>query len=443
MCLTIPGKVISVDKGIATVKSTRETAQIDLGLVFDAQPGDWILYATNRAVKRISEDDAKEIIALLEDNYHPVDVSALPLKFKKIIYKVRSGDSALSKEEILYLLSLKGRANLETLYAEANFLRKDKIEDFICIHGIIEFSNYCKNDCLYCGIRKSHANHRFRMQPHEIVEVAKIAVEDDGYKLLVLQSGEDDFYSDQMLIDLVREIKSKMRVFVFLSVGERSFDFYKKAYQAGATGALIRFESGNADLYARLRPGHKLADRLNLIKEMRDLGYYVATGSLFGVPGQTLEDLASDLLLLKGLDVPMVSSGPYIGAKGTPLQISKSEFPISKQFPKTPTGQFQNISDKVLLELTLKYIAIARFLMPESKIPVTTALETLNPEGRHRGLLAGANSLMFNLTPDKYSKDYQIYDNKYREREKVWQKYGLFKDEESWEMLEERMRILP
>ena len=444
MCLTIPGKIISIKEGMATIKNGRETAQIDLSLVFDVQPGDWILYATNRAVKKISEDDAKEIISLLEDYYHPVDIAKLPLKFKKIIFKVRSGNSNLTKEEIVYLLNLKGRNNLETLYAEANTLRKERIKDFICIHGIVEFSNYCKNNCLYCGIRNDSKVERYRMTPTEIIKTAGSAVNKEGYKLIVLQSGEDDYYSDEDLIKLISDIQSKMRVFIFLSVGERSVEFYTKAYQAGATGALIRFETSNEKLYSSYRPEHKLADRIKLIKFLRKTGYYVATGSLFGLPNQNIEDIADDLITLKKLKIPMVSSGPFLQAKNTPLfchprageamtrgSSATSGFPIRS-----------GMTEQELLELTLKYIAVARFLMPEIKIPVTTALETLDRKnGRHKGLLAGANSLMFNLTPEKYCDKYLIYDNKYREREKVWQKYGLFKSEESWEMLEDRMRI--
>lgn len=459
MCLTIPGKIKSIKEGVAIVENGQRTAQVDLGLVFYAKVGDWILYATDRAVKRISEEDAKEIISLLEDHYHPVDVSKLPLKFKKIIFKVRSRESRnkelriknygedaphlaspykgeelakdstsqdLTKGEIEYLLNLKGKDNLETLFAEANSIRKEKIEDFVCIHGIIEFSNYCKNNCLYCGIRcDNKKSKRYRMTKDEIVETAKKAVEMEGYKLIVLQSGEDDFYSDKDLIDIIKEIKKQLRVFIFISVGERSQEFYKDAFMAGASGSLIRFETSNSELYSKLRPRHKLDNRLQLIRYQQKLGYYVASGSMVGLPGQTIGDIAEDLLMIKKLGIPMISAGPFIPASCTPLEKVESR-----------KSKVESI------ELFLKFIAIARFMMPEIKIPVTTALETLDPEnGRHRGLLAGANALMFNLTPEKFAGDYNIYDNKYREREKVWQKYGLFEGEESYEMLEEKLQI--
>ena len=425
MCLTIPGKIQSIKEGVATVGNGSRTAQVDLGLVFDAKIGDWLLYATDRAVKLISETDAREIISLLEDHYHPVDVSKLSLKFKKIIFKVRSGNNDLTKDEIEFLLNLKGKDNLETLFAEANSIRKEKIEDFVCIHGIIEFSNYCKNNCLYCGIRKDNKKaKRYRMTQSEIVSVAKKAVDNEGYKLIVLQSGEDDIYSDYDIIKIIKEIKKAVKAFIFISVGERSREFYKKVFEAGASGSLFRFESSNKELYSKLRPGHNLEDRLSSIKYQVGLGYYIASGGMVGLPGQTLGDIAEDLLMIKKLGIPMISAGPFIPASNTPLE--KSEIRNNKE----------------QIEIFLKYTAVVRFMMPEIKIPVTTALETLDPEnGRHRGLLAGANALMFNLTPDKFAGKYNIYDNKYREREKVWQKYGLFKGEESYEMLEEKLKI--
>jgi biotin synthase len=210
-------------------------------------------------------------------------------------------------------------------------------------------------------------------------------------------------------------------------VGERSEGFYKKAWKVGATGSLMRFETSNPKLYANMHPGHELEDRIQLIRCQQKLGYYIASGSLVGLPGQTIGDIADDLLMVKKIGIPMISAGPWLSAKGAPLAIYNLQFTSYKERQ---------------IELFLKYIAIARLMMPEIKIPVTTALETLDPEnGRHRGLLAGANALMFNLTPEKYAGKYSIYDNKYREREKVWQKYGLFKGEESWEMLEARLMI--
>ena len=472
MCLTIPGKIKKISQGKAIVENGSRSESINLGVVLDAKVGDWVLYATDRAVRKIDEIEAREIIELLEDNYQPVDINALPLEYKKIINKVRhpkksqkssvlagsipdgkvksqnlnakvkSSDisregllatdhSQLTKDNLEYLLNLKGKNNLDALYSEANVLRKDKLEDFVCIHGIIEFSNFCRNNCLYCGIRKDADIRRYRMSEAEIFMAAKRAVDHEGYKLIVLQSGEDMSYSDDDLISIIDRIKKNLRVFIFISVGERSKTFYKRAFDAGATGSLFRFETSNVKLYRAMHPGHSLRDRLKSLKDQLEIGYYVASGGLIGLPGQTAADLADDLLLVRELGIPMLSAGPWIESINSPLK--------NKNNPEASSYQLE--ADEKL-RLTLNYIAAARLLMPEIKIPITTALETLDPEsGRHRGLLAGANALMFNITPEKYRADYNLYDHKYIEREKVWQRYGLFKGEESYEMLEERLMI--
>ncbi len=558
MCLTIPGKIKAIKNGLATVTNGSRTEQIELGIVIDAKVGDWVLYATNRAVRLIDEQEAREIIELLEDNYQPVDIVSLPLRYKKIVYKIRNGGhtkisekiiksqflisnkipnskpryeshlekstaslvaskdrngsdihinlvdssqntqnksllatgySLLTKNDLEYLLELKGANNLEAFYSEANVLRKDIIKDFVCIHGIVEFSNYCKNYCLYCGIGSKAKIRRYRMNLEEIYKAVKKAVENEGYKLVVLQSGEDDYYSDDDLVALINKIKNNLRVFIFISVGERSKDFYRRAFEAGASGSLFRFETSNPRLYSQMHPNHDLQSRLESLQMQIELGYYVASGGLIGLPGQTVGDLADDLLLVEKLGVPMLSSGPWIESRQSLLSINpKLEYRNPKQIPNHKSqnechsegsvneveesyhrvsGSIDNSEDSSLadsagqndnnnilpangqpqaaserLRLTLNYIAAARFLMPEIKIPVTTALETLDPEsGRHKALLAGANAFMFNITPEKYRDDYNLYDHKYIEREKVWQKYGLFKGEESYEMLEERLKI--
>jgi biotin synthase len=442
MCLTIPGKILSIEKGMAKVKNGAEIAEIDLGLVFGAKKGDWILYATDRAVKKISATDAKEIIDLLESKYQRVDNDKLPKKLKDIIFEIRTGGD-ISKEDIEYLLNLKEEDELTTLYSEANTLRKTTLKDFVCIHGIIEFSNYCKNNCLYCGIRKDNTGlTRYRMAPAEIEKAAALAIEKEGYKLIVLQSGEDLNYSDRDLIEIIKSLKKNHKVFIFLSVGERSEDFYKKAFRAGAHGSLFRFETSNPKLYEKMHPGHTLKERIDSLKMQKKIGYYIASGSLVGLPEQTVSDIADDILMIKKLSIPMISSGPWIPTENTPLANSKFD-PLAGGLNSKQTPNIKSqITNEDHIEQFLKYIAVVRLTMPEIKIPVTTALETLDPEnGRHRGLLAGANALMFNLTPARYCKNYNIYDNKYVEREKVWQKYGLFKGEESWEMLEEQLKI--
>jgi len=418
MCLTIPAKVISIENGFAFIRDHSSSKKINLKSLSSEKIsiGDWILYANDFAVQKISKEDASEIISLLENHHPNIDEKKLSDKYKKIILKSKKKN--LNKEDIKYLLKLKGNEK-EALFAEADVLRKTYLKDFICIHGIIEFSNYCKNDCAYCGLRTQNKKiQRYRMSPEEIIEVATQAVNKRGYKLLVLQSGEDFYYSDEILIKIIKDIKKRCKVFIFLSIGERSFESYKKLQKAGAAGVLFRFETSSQKLFSKLHSkGKKLKNRLKLLKFFKKRNYYIATGSMLGLPGQKIDDIADDILMMKKW-ANMISMGPFVASSGTPL--------VKKVSGKT--------------DLCYKVIAILRILMPKVRIPVVTALETLEgEEGRKKALLAGANSLMLNVTPEKYRKEYKIYQNRFFQTETLWEKYGLFRQEESYEMLRERM----
>ncbi|MEK7576034.1 MAG: [FeFe] hydrogenase H-cluster radical SAM maturase HydE [Patescibacteria group bacterium] len=417
MCLTIPAQITKLEKGKAIVRENDRFKQIQISLVPNLKVGDWILYINDLALKRIPKKEAKEILELLEVPYQKIDISKLSEKFKNIIQTSKSRD--LIKEEIVYLLQTKGLEQ-EALFSEANLVRKIYIKDFICIHGIIEFSNFCKNDCFYCGLRKENQTlPRYRMDVEEIVNTAYKAVKEMGYKLLVLQSGEDYFYTNDILEEIIKKIKEKSRVFIFISIGERGYQCYKRLKKAGASGVLFRFETANSVLFKNLHPrGKDLKRRFEHLRFMKELGYFIATGSIVGLPGQTIEDLAEDILTTKKW-AHMVSTGPFVPCDNTPLN-------------NFPHGD---------VEMNLKIIAILRLLIKSSRIPVVTALETLSGEGgRKKALQAGANSLMFNLTPDKYRPFYKIYPDKFFQKETIWQKYGLFKYEESYKMLEERMQ---
>lgn len=425
MCLTIPKQVISVNKNIVKLVRPGSPQVEDATSLVVVKKGDWVLCINNLILKKISPKDAKEIIELLEPA-KTIDTSKLDSRFKKIIQASKT--RKLSKKEILYLLKTKG-AEKETLFSEANIVRREHIKDFICIHGIIEFSNFCKNDCAYCGLRNENKTlPRYRMNVDELVRAAEKAVKERGYKLLVLQSGEDSFYTDDMLVEIIKKIKTACRVFIFVSIGEKSRAVYKKIKEAGASGALFRFETSNPKLFKKLHPrGKNLNNRFKHLKFMRELGYFVATGSIIGLPRQTTEDLANDIIATQKW-AHMVSIGPYIPMTETPLD-------------KSQKNSNSHISDSEKIELNLKMIAILRLLMPAARIPVTTAFETLAGEkGRKQALASGANSLMFNLTPAKYRLLYQIYPDKFFKKEEMWEKYGLFKYEESYKMLEARMR---
>lgn len=224
------------------------------------------------------------------------------------------------------------------------------------------------------------------MSLEEIIKTAKSAVNNFGFKALVLQSGEDFWYDEKKLIKLVKEIR-KLNILIFLSIGERSKRTYKKLFAAGARAVLLRFETSNKKIYQKLRPGKILTDRVELIKHLKKLSYILATGFLTGLPGETKQDIINNILLTKSLKADMYSFGPLIPAFNTPLAKQKM---IAK-------------------DLMLKIIAITRFIERDAKILVTTAMETLDKKVKEQGLLAGANSLMINVTPSGYRKKYVIY----------------------------------
>ncbi len=415
MCLTIPVQVKEVKGTKAIVQRGEEEFTIDITLLSEVKPKDWLLTISGLALKKVSEEDAQEILDFL--NYSFVtDPRRISERFTRIIQE--SKFRLLNKEEIIYLLNTEGYEK-EALLSEGNMTRKINIKDFICIHGVIEFSNHCQNDCLYCGLRSEAKISRYRMTKKEIVERVVEVVENKGYKLLVLQSGEDYFFSAADLAEVVREIKSRVKVFIFLSCGERGEEFYATLRRAGASGILLRFETSNPILFSRLHPnGKSLERRLSHLKFLREMGYFLATGFLVGLPGQKVEDIAEDILTVMKLKPEMVSLGPFLPSPDTPL--------ANFQPPDT--------------DLVLKTIAIIRLLHKRARIPVSTALETLHPEGRKRALQAGANALMFILTPERYRSLYTLYPNRAFNEEEIWEKYGLYKYEKSYDMLEERLK---
>jgi len=420
MCLTIPGQVVEIDDQKALIKTFNGKRQVNIELLSSVKVGDWLLASTDLAVKKIKVKDAKEILELLRGK-KLTDTKNVSLKFKEIFKNAQIKN--LTKEEIVYLLKTEGQEK-EALFSEADAICKENLKDFICLHAIIEFSNHCVNNCLYCGLRSENKTiKRYRMSVSEIVKVASDAVDKIGYKMVVLQSGADKEYTDEMLVEVIRKIKLKSRCFIFVSVGERSVDCYKKMKKAGASGVLFRFETSNKKLYNSLHPENTLKgglkNRLTLLREIKKMGYYISSGPMIGLPGQTIGDLAEDIFMTKKLGVGMVSMGPFIPCDNTPLKDMEH-------------GD---------VELSLKMIAVSRLVMPKARIPITTALETLDPlNTRKRGLQGGANSLMFNLTLAEYRRKYKIYPNKFYGRDKDLEDFALYKGKESWEMLEREFK---
>lgn len=304
------------------------------------------------------------------------------------IIKKAEKTHTLEKEEIVTLLKADSKISDE-IFAAADRVRKKYVGDEIHLRGLIEFSSYCKQNCLYCGLRRDNKKaQRYRLKEDQIIEFAKNASE-MGLKTIVLQSGEDPYFNAEKMKYILSEIK-KFDVAITLSIGEKTFDEYKAYKDAGANRFLIRIETTDKNLYEKLDPDMDWQNRLDCIKNLRTLGFEVGSGCLVGLPNQTLQSLADDILFFKKIEADMIGIGPFIPCENTPLSDEKG-------------GDF---------ELALKVMAITRLLLPDINIPATTAMETLNPEGRIIALQSGANVVMPNVTEKEYRKFYAIYPGK-------------------------------
>ena len=292
-----------------------------------------------------------------------------------------------TKKEIVDIL--KDDSQNEWLFSLADKVRRENVGDEVHLRGLIEFSNICHCFCKYCGLRCENKElDRYRILPDDIVKYAQKAVE-MGYKTIVLQSGEDVFYSKEILCDIIKRIK-EFDVALTLSIGERSFEDYKAFRDCGADRYLIRIETTDKDLYKKMHPNMSFDNRVRCLKDLGKLGYEVGTGCLVGLPEQTIESLADDILFFKEINADMVGIGPFIAHPHTPLK-------------DMPNGDFT---------LALKVMALTRILLKNINIPATTAMETLNPNGRIIALQSGANVVMPNVTTTEYRAKYEIYPNK-------------------------------
>lgn len=291
----------------------------------------------------------------------------------------------LTKEKIIELLSSKD----DSLFKLADKVRKENVGDEIHLRGLIEFSDFCRQNCLYCGIRRDNKEcTRYRIEPDDIIELARKA-KGYGYQTLVLQSGEDPYYTVDKMTYILSEIK-KLDLAITLSTGEKTLEEYKAYREAGADRFLIRIETTNKELYRSMHPGMDFDNRVRCLKDLRTLDYEVGTGCLVGLPGQTIESLADDILFFKEIGADMIGIGPFIPN------------------PDTPLGQ----ADGGSFDLALRVMAVTRLLLPDINIPATTAMETLNPNGRIIALQSGANVVMPNVTEGDFRKYYQLYPGK-------------------------------
>ncbi len=296
----------------------------------------------------------------------------------------------LSRDEIIELLSLETPADMEGLFQAADRVRKECVGDEIFLRGIIEFSSYCRNNCLYCGLRRDNLLvERYRMEDDVIVGLAK-AIKSRGCSTVVLQSGEDPFYTREHMRRIIEGIKDETGLAITLSIGQRSYEDYKAFREAGADRYLLRHETANKNLYANLCPGRTLDERTQCLKWLKELDYEVGMGCMVGLPGQTAEDLADDVLLIKELGADMIGIGPFIPHEQTPLN------------DHAPGDAL----------LVLKMLAIIRLVTRDTNIPSTTALGVLDGASRKKAFEAGANIFMPVFTPQDYARRYDIYPGK-------------------------------
>ena len=295
--------------------------------------------------------------------------------------------SEFSRNDIIEIL--KDDSNNDWLFSLADKTREEYVGDEVHLRGLIEFSNICKRQCKYCGLRcEDKYIDRYRISKEDIISYAEHAV-NMGYKTIVLQSGEDEYYNTDLMCEIIAGIK-KLGVALTLSIGEKTYEEYKAFKEAGADRYLIRIETTDKTLYNQMHPNMDFDNRVRCLENLGRLGYEVGTGCLVGLPNQTIESLADDILFFKEINADMVGIGPFIPHPHTPLKDSA-------------TGSFT---------LALKVMALTRILLKDINIPATTAMETLNPNGRIIALQSGANVVMPNVTTTEYRAKYEIYPNK-------------------------------
>ncbi len=310
---------------------------------------------------------------------------------KNLVDKLEK-NQILTKEEFIKLIKNRTPETADYLFEKSRAVRHKYYNKDIYLRGLIEFTNYCKNDCYYCGIRRSNKNAiRYRLTKEQILECCKTGYE-LGFRTYVLQGGEDPFFTDDNLIEIIRKIKQNYPdCAITLSIGEKSCKSYKAYFEAGADRYLLRHETASEEHYSKLHPKElTLSNRKQCLRNLKEIGYQVGSGFMVGSPYQTIENLVEDLLFIKELQPEMVGIGPFIPHHDTPF----------KEF-KGDNG-----------ELTLFMIGIIRLMIPNVLLPSTTALGTIDPKGREKGILSGANVVMPNLSPTDVRDKYLLYDNK-------------------------------
>lgn len=298
----------------------------------------------------------------------------------------------LSKEEWMHVMENREEKISEVLFEKARALRHQIYGHDIYIRGLIEISNYCKNDCYYCGIRRSNLDAaRYRLTKEEILSCADLGYK-LGFRTFVMQGGEDVYYNDDRMCDIIQSIKEAYPdCAITLSLGEKTRESYQRLFDAGADRYLLRHETANKQHYQMLHPNvQNLQHRIDCLQALKEIGYQVGSGFMVGSPFQTTECLAEDMVFLQQFQPQMVGIGPFVPHHSTP-------------FRDEMAGS---------VDLTLYILGLLRLMLPHALLPATTALGTLDPNGREKGILAGANVVMPNLSPLQVRKKYMLYDNK-------------------------------
>ena len=301
-------------------------------------------------------------------------------------------EGIFSEEEFVTLLDTYTKEDAEYAKEKARNIADSVYGKEVYIRGLIEFTNYCKNDCYYCGIRRSNINaNRYRLTKEDILECCKEGYA-LGFRTFVLQGGEDPYFTDERIVDLVQTIKVLYPdCAITLSIGEKSYESYKRYFEAGADRYLLRHETANEEHYGKLHPKElSLSNRKECLRQLKEIGYQTGCGFMVGSPYQTTKELAQDFLFIHELQPEMVGIGPYIPHQDTP-------------FKDEQQGS---------LELTLFLLSLLRIMEKNILLPATTALATIHPKGRELGILAGANVVMPNLSPVSVRKKYSLYDGK-------------------------------
>lgn len=315
-------------------------------------------------------------------------------KMTDTIHTVEQLKSGIMPEDaaLKALLADTGEETASLLAAEADAVRRRYYGSGVFIRGLIEFTNICSRDCFYCGIRRSHREvSRYRLTPEQILDCCRAGYE-LGFRTFVLQGGEDPWWKDDRLTDLIGRIRAAYPdCAITVSAGERSRESYQALYDAGADRYLLRHETADSRHYRMLHPEEMtLEHRLSCLHQLREIGFQTGCGFMVGTPGQTLDHLVRELHFIREFQPHMVGIGPFLPAAGTP-------------FEDMPAGSAR---------LTVRLLSIIRLLLPKVLLPATTALGTAESDGRERGILAGANVVMPNLSPQDVRKKYMLYDNK-------------------------------